>query len=66
MTVIDLGSTDMAVHTYSDGAEARVYGKQRDASPHPEALREHAYWPDGWPHFDELTGGGPRVVAVVV
>ena len=63
MAAIDLGSTDMAVHAYSDGAEARVYGKPRDANPHAETLPEHAYWLDGWSHFDELNGGGPRVGA---
>jgi hypothetical protein len=60
MTVIETDAPDMAVHQYTEGAEARAFGKPRDANPHSAGTPEHVYWLDGWSHFDEMNGGGPR------
>jgi hypothetical protein len=62
-TDIDINICEIAVEGYSEGARARAYGKTRDANPYPESWREHAYWLDGWSHFDEMNGGGPRTGA---
>jgi hypothetical protein len=63
MTITDIRIGEIAVTGYSEGAEARVYGKTRDANPYPESSRKHAYWLDGWSHFDEMNGGGLRTGA---
>jgi hypothetical protein len=46
---------------YCEGANARVHGRSRNANPHLARSKEHAYWLDGWSHFDEMNGGGPRI-----
>jgi hypothetical protein len=63
MTVIDIRIGEIAVTAYGEGSRARAYGKPRDANPHPESEAGHAYWLDGWSHFDEMNGGGPRIPA---
>jgi hypothetical protein len=63
MTVIDISIREIAVTGYSEGSRARVYGKGRDANPYPEDSLGHAYWLDGWSHFDEMNGDGPRTGA---
>jgi hypothetical protein len=60
VTGIEAEVFDTAVHEYTVGTNARVFGKPRDANPHPEGTAAHAFWLDGWSHFDEVNGGGPR------
>jgi ribosome modulation factor len=63
MAVIDMQIREIAVTGYSEGSRARVYGKGRDANPYPEDSPKRSYWLDGWSHFDEMNGGGPRIAA---
>jgi len=63
MTITDIRIGEIAVTGYREGAQARVYGKTRDANPYPESSRKHAYWLDGWSHYDEMNGGGSRTGA---
>jgi hypothetical protein len=62
MTTQDITINEMASTCYFEGAQARVYGKPGDC-PYPNGSGERAFWIDGWTHFDELNGGGPRVKA---
>jgi len=61
-TTQDITINEMASTCYFEGAQARVYGKSGDC-PYPSGSGERAFWIDGWTHFDELNGGGPRVIA---
>jgi hypothetical protein len=62
MTTQDITINEIASTCYFEGAQARVYGKAGDC-PYPNGSGERAFWIDGWTHFDELNGGGPRVKA---
>jgi hypothetical protein len=63
MSVIGLEDTDAAGRAYSEGAEARVYGKPSSVNPFPPESRDHAYWLDAWSYRDELNGGARRIAA---
>jgi ribosome modulation factor len=61
MISIDTKIDEFAAVSYCEGADARIHGRSRDTNPHPQGSNEHAYWLDGWSHFDEMNGGGPRI-----
>jgi hypothetical protein len=64
METPDITINEIASTCYAEGARTRVYGKP-GLCPYPLGSSERAFWIDGWTHFDELNGGGPRLKAAI-
>jgi len=60
MTSVGTSIGEIATVCYCEGARARIYGRL-DRCPYPDGSREQTFWIDGWTHYDELNGGGPRL-----